>query len=121
MLLYNDDTEWILFTDRGGSDYSTFNVTTRTNSRAQYTRNYAGYNQPDQLFGTLIDDIYISDDPDDYILERNEDGSVTYVCKMEASLQPYTFIYLYQVILKNNRTDKRKKHPSLCCFRQSRW
>ena len=106
MLLYNDDTEWILFTDRGGSDYSTFNVTTRTNSRAQYTRNYAGYNQPDQLFGTLIDDIYISDDPDDNILERNEDGSVTYVCKMEASLQPYTFIYLYQVILKNNRTDK---------------
>ena len=106
MLLYNDDTEWILFTDRGGSDYSTFNVTTRTNSRAQYTRNYAGYNQPDQLFGTLIDELYISDDPDDYILERNEDGSVTYVCKMEASLQPYTFIYLYQVILKNNRTDK---------------
>ena len=106
MLLYNDDTEWILFTDRGGSDYSTFNVTTRTNARAQYTRNYAGYNQPDQLFGTLIDDIYISDDPDDYILERNEDGSITYVCKMEASLQPYTFIYLYQVILKNNRTDK---------------
>lgn len=106
MLLYNDDTEWILFTDRGGSDYSTFNVTTRTNARAQYTRNYAGYNQPDQLFGTLIDDIYISDDPDDYILERNEDGSVTYVCKMEASLQPYTFIYLYQVILCNNRTDK---------------
>ncbi len=106
MLLYNDDTEWILFTDRGGSDYSTFNVTTRTNAHAQYTRNYVGYNQPDQLFGTLIDDIYISDDPDDYILERNEDGSVTYVCKMEASLQPYTFIYLYQVILKNNRTDK---------------
>lgn len=108
MLLYNDDTEWILFTDRGSGDYSTFNVTTRTNARAQYTRNYAGYNQPDQLFGTLIDDIYISDDPDDYILERNEDGSVTYVCKMEASLQPYTFIYLYQVILKNNRTDKDK-------------
>ena len=106
MLLYNCDTEWILFTDLGGSDYSTFNVTTRTNSRAQYTRNYVGYNQPDQLFGTLIDDIYISDDPDDYVLERNEDGSVTYVCKMEASLQPYTFIYLYQVILKNNRTDK---------------
>ena len=106
MLLYNDDTEGILFTDRGGSDYSTFNVTTRTNARAQYTRNYAGYNQPDQLFGTLIDELYISDDPDDYVLERNEDGSVTYVCKMEASLQPYTFIYLYQVILKNNRTDK---------------
>ena len=111
MLLYNDDTEWIHFTDReehrqNNSDFATFNVTTRTNSRAQYTRNYAGYDQPEQLFGTLIDDIYISDDPDDYVLERNEDGSVTYVCKMEASLQPYTFIYLYQVILKNNRTDK---------------
>lgn len=106
MLFYNDDTEWILFTDRGGSDYSTFNVTTRTNSRAQYTRNYAGYNQPDQLIGTLASEVYISDDPDDYILERNEDGSVTYVCKMDVTLQPYTFVYLYQVILCNNRTDK---------------
>ena len=111
ILLYNDDTEWIHFTDReehrqNNSDFATFNVTTRTNSRAKYTRSQVGYNEPDQLFGTLIDDIYISDDPDDYIIERNEDGSVTYVCKMEATLQPYTYIYLYQVILKNNRTDK---------------
>lgn len=106
MLLYNDDTEWILFTDRGGDDYSTFNVTTRTNSRAKYTRSNVGYNQPDQLFGTLIDEVYVSDDPDDYVMERNEDGSITYVCKMNATLQPYTFIYLYQVILRNNRTDE---------------
>lgn len=112
ILLYNPDTEWILFTDRDEhrsnptGDLKTFNVTTRTNSRAQYTRTYAGYNQPDQLFGTLIDDIYISDDPDDYVIEQNEDGSVTYVCKMDATLQPYTFIYLYQVILRNNRTEK---------------
>lgn len=106
MLFYNDDTEWILFTDRGGNDYSTFNVTTRTNSRTQYTRSYAGYNQPDQLMGAFASELYISDDPDDYVLERNEDGSVSYVCKMDVVLQPYTFIYLYQVILCNNRTDE---------------
>lgn len=111
ILLYNNDTEWIRFVDReehrsNNSDFATFNVTTRTNSRAKYTRSQIGYNEPDQLFGTLIEDLYISDDPDDYIIERNEDGSVSYVRKMEAELQPYTYIYLYQVILKNNRTDK---------------
>ena len=111
ILLYNDDTEWIHFTDReehrsNNSDFATFNLTTRTNSRAKYTRSQLGYNEPDQLFGTLMEDLYISDDPDDYVIERNEDGSISYVCKMEAELQPYTYIYLYQVILKNNRTDK---------------
>lgn len=111
MLLYSDDTEWIHFPDReehrsNNSDFATFNVTTRTNSRARYTRSQEGYNEPDQLFGTFIEDLYISDDPDDYIMERNEDGSVSYVCKMEAELQPYTYIYLYQVILRNNRLSK---------------
>lgn len=112
MLLYNDDTEWILFPDREehrsnpSSEFATFNVTTRTNPRIQYTRSYLGYNEPDQLFNVLIDDKYISDDPDDYIMEYNEDGSVSYVCKMDTELQPSTYIYLYQVILKNNRNDK---------------
>ena len=106
MLFYNDDTEWIHFIDRGGNDYRTFNVTTNTNSRVQYTRNYSGYNQPDQLIGTLVSEVYVSDDPDDYIMERNEDGSITYVYKMDVTLHPYTFIYLYQIILRNNRTDE---------------
>lgn len=110
MLLYNDDTEWILFPDREehqtnpNSDFETFNATTRTSSRTQYTRSHTGYNQPDQLFGVLLDKLYITDDPEAYTIERNEDGSVNYVYKMEATLHPYTFIYLYQVILRNNRT-----------------
>lgn len=112
MLLYNDDTH-NSFIDReehrsNNSDFATFNVTTHSNNRARYTRSQEGHTEPDQLFATFIEDLYISDDPDDYIMERNEDGSVSYVCKMEAELHPYTYIYLYQVILRNNRTDEGK-------------
>ena len=37
------------------------------------------YNQPDQIFGTVIEERYISDDPDDYIMVLDEDGAVSYV------------------------------------------
>ena len=111
VLLYNDDTEWIVFPDRDAthdSVYTNFSATTRTNTKAQYTRTrtHAGYNQPDHLYGTLIEREYISNDPDDYEEHRADDGTIYYTRKVEATLQPYTFIYLYQVMLLNNRTDE---------------
>lgn len=102
MLFYNNDTEYILFSTDGSTYYD---ATTRSNTKASYTRAFDGYNQPDQLFGTLLSDIHVSDDPQDYVMEYAEDGSVLYVYRIEATLRPYTFIYLYQIILLNNQDD----------------
>lgn len=70
----------------------------RSSTRTDYE-----YNQPDQIFGTLVSDRYVSDDPDDYIMVLDEDGNVSYVDTINATLTPYTLIYLYQIIVTNNR------------------
>ena len=99
MLFYNNDTEYIILT----TDKSTYyDATTRGNTKAAYTRSYDGHNQPDQLFGTLLSDVYISDDPQDYVMEYAEDGSMLQVYRIDATLSPYTLIYLYQIIVLNN-------------------
>ena len=67
------------------------------------TRKDPEYNQPDQIFGTLISDRYISDDPDDYTMVIDEDGAVSYVDTINATLTPYTLIYLCQIMVVNNR------------------
>lgn len=72
--------------------------TVRSSTRQDYE-----YNQPDQIFGTLVSDRYISDNPDDYIMRVDEDGVVSWVDTIQATLEPYTLIYLFQIIVINNR------------------
>ena len=103
MMFYNNDTEYILFSSDDNTTY--FYATTRGNTKAAYTRSYDHYNQPDQLFGTFIEDLYVSEDPEDYTLEIDEEGNYIYVYKISASLTPLTFIYLYQVMLLNNEDE----------------
>lgn len=78
-----------------------------TNGGARFvsyaTRQDPEYTQPDQIFGTLIDERYISDDPDDYTMVLDEDGNVSYVDTINTTLMPYTLIYLYQIVVVNNR------------------
>lgn len=107
LVFYNNDTEYILFSTDDANDY--FYATTRSNTKAAYTRSYDHYNQPDQLFGTFLDDLYVTDDPDEYEIEYDEDGTLYYVYNVKAALSPYTFIYLYQVMLLNNTDDAGKR------------
>lgn len=102
MVFYNNDTESILFST---DDSTYYYATTRGNTRNPYTRAYEHYNQPDQLFGTYLHDLYVSDDPDQYIVETAPDGSLIYVFDVDASLTPYTYIYLCQVMLLNNKDE----------------
>lgn len=102
MVFYNNDTEYILFAT---DDSTYYYATTRGNSRAPYTRSFANYNQPDQLFGTYLPDLYVTDDPEAYEKEVMADGSILYVFDVDASLTPYTFIYLCQVMLLNNEDE----------------
>ena len=106
MIFYNNDTEYILFS----TDESTYYyATTRSNTKAAYTRAYSHYNQPDQLFGTYIHDLYVSEDPDDYTIEFDSENNPIYVYKINADLTPHTFIYLCQVMLLNNVDDKGQR------------
>lgn len=113
MLFYTAGTEYILF--QPANDYSFFNATTRTSAKSQYRsretrgapqRLFVDRNQPDELVGTPLEDLWVSDDPDDYEVITNPDGSLTYVYHINSILRPYTFIYLFQVMLLNNYDDK---------------
>ena len=107
MVFYNNDTEYILFSTDDANDY--FYATTRSNTKAAYTRSYDHYNQPDQLFGTYMHDLYVTDDPDAYEMTYDEEGIPYYVFEVNATLDPYTFIYLYQVMVLNNDDDAGKR------------
>lgn len=106
MVFFNNDTEYILFST---DDSTYYYATTRGNTKASYTRSYANYNQPDQLFGTFMQDLYVTDDPEAYRVETTPDGSLIYVFDIDASLTPYTYIYLCQVMLLNNEDDAGKR------------
>lgn len=88
-----------------GYDYETNIAVTNGGQKAvrSSTRQDYEYNQPDQIFGTLVSDRYVSDNPDDYIKVVDEDGNVSWIDTIHATLEPYTLIYLYQIIIINNR------------------
>ena len=115
MLFYNADTEYVIFGQKDlNSDYmattraTSLNVYTRASeSTAQApSRYYSDYNQPDELFGSFIDDMQISEDPDHYETIIDSLGNVVSVFNIETVLKPYTFIYLLQVVIVNNQDDK---------------
>lgn len=107
MVFYNNDTEYILFSTDENNAY--YHATTRSNAKSAYSRAYAHYNQPDQLFGTFLQDLYVTEDPDAYEMHYDADGEPYYVFDVNASLTPYTFIYLCQVMLLNNDDDAGKR------------
>ena len=104
MLFYNSGTEYILFNP--AVDYSTYYASTRPSSAASYSRAFSrqlpDYNQPDELLGLLMPELYVSDDPNDYEIAEEEDGTIVYLYKLDAIMRPYTFIYLVQVMMLNN-------------------
>ena len=107
MVFFNNDTEYILFYSDDANDY--LYATTRSNAKTAYTRAYAHYNQPDQLFGTYLHNLYVTDDPDAYTIHYDANGYPYYLYNITASLTPYTFIYLCQVMLLNNNDEEGKR------------
>ncbi len=115
MMFYNFGTEYTSF--HQSDDYESYTASTRVSNQSSWirtraesessqmpggTRSYTDYNQPDELFGTLITDLHINEDPSAYEKEYDEDGNITYIYKVDANLRPYSFIYLYQIIVLNN-------------------
>lgn len=115
MMFYNFGTEWISF--QQDEDYEYYYATTRTSSQIPWTRtksesndsempegykNYIDVNQPDVIYGIKTDDLYVSDDPEEYETEYSEDGAPIYIYKIDFVLDPYVFIYIFQFIVTNN-------------------
>ena len=116
MLFYNTNTEYIV--SAPDDEYNYFNMTTRANNSVSYlpkrnskqitadtTKVYTNYNQPDELFGVFLRDIYVSEDPDDYEVTTDEEGKTIYLYHVTATMEPYSFIYLIQPIIINNYCD----------------
>ena len=119
MMFYNFGTEWTSFYQ--SDDYESLTASTRMSSQTSWIRTraesessempdtirrYTNYNQPDELFGTLVTGITVNEDPTLYDKEVDEEGHVTYIYRINASLKPYSFIYLYQVVILNNRDQQ---------------
>ena len=119
MMFFNLGTEYTTFTQ--SEDYYTYTASTRTSTRASWirtraenefsdmpdtTRSYIDHNQPDELFGTLVAGLTVNEDPTTYKKEYDADGNISYVYRIDADLRPYTFIYMFQIIILNNKDDK---------------
>lgn len=115
MLFYNFGTEYTSFYQ--SEDFESYTASTRMSTQASWimTRaenensdmpdsigNYTNYNQPDELFGSLAKDLVISEDPSSYEKEYDEYGNLSYIYRVDAALRPYSFIYMYQVVILNN-------------------
>lgn len=107
LLFYNNGTDYILF--ESDADYTYYKASTRATTRTPYavrsqvpTRTYVDVNQPDEFFATFMEKNEVSIDPEDYVVEIDENGNRVYVCTLNATLRPHSYIYLIQVMLKNN-------------------
>lgn len=112
MLFYNNGTNYILFNSDNYHNF--YHASTRASMRSNYnrgeiTRSYTDMNQPDELFGTFIENLEVSLDPNDYEIEYDEDGSIIYVYSLKAKIRPHTMIYLIQVMLINNINAKGER------------
>lgn len=122
MLFYNFGTEYIGFNQ--SDDLERYNAFTRNSNLTSYIRTraentfstmpedakpYDVFNEPDEFFGTLVSNIVINEDPTSYTKEYDKDGNIIYVYKIEAPIQPYSFIYLIQIIIENNIDEKGKR------------
>ena len=119
MMFYNFGTEYISFSS--SDDYKSFSASTRMSTQASWirtraesdnsdmpdtTKSYIDYNQPDELFGTLATGLHINEDPTEYEKVVDEYGNITYIYRVDAALRPYTFIYMYQIIILNNKDEQ---------------
>lgn len=109
LLFYNNGTEYILFDS--DERYTYYNASTRMTSRAHYvqrprTRTFADYNQPDEFFAVFMEKNQVSVDPEDYTIEYDENGNPVYVSTLNATLRPHSYIYLVQLLIKNNMDDE---------------
>lgn len=119
MMFYNFGTEYTSFYQ--SEDFYTYTASTRTSNQASWIRTraenqysdmpdtmktYTLHNQPDELFGTLVSGLEINQDPTVYTKEVDADGNITYVYRVDAALRPYTFIYMYQIIILNNQDEQ---------------
>jgi len=119
MLFYNFGTEYTSYYQ--SDDFYTYTASTRTSTQSSWVRtraqnsfsempdtvkSYVDHNQPDELFGSLETGLTINEDPTVYTKEYDADGNITYIYKINASLRPYSFIYMFQVIILNNDDGK---------------
>ena len=120
MLFYNFGTEYTSFYQ--SDDYETYTASTRVSSQTSWVRtraesensempdtikSYTDYNQPDELFGSLATNLAISEDPSTYEKEYDEFGNLTYIYKVDAALRPYSFVYMFQIVILNNERDDK--------------
>ena len=120
MLFYNFGTEYTSFYQ--SDDYETYTASTRVSSQTSWVRtraesensempdtikSYTDYNQPDELFGSLATNLAISEDPSTYDKEYDEFGNLTYIYKVDAALRPYSFVYMFQIVILNNERDDK--------------
>jgi len=124
MLFYNFVTEVNSIGLNPSDDFERYNAFTSSSNQTSYVRTraentfssmpedtkpYGVYNEPNEFFGTLVSNIVINEDPTLYHKEYDKDGNIIYVYEIKAPIQPYSFIYLIQIIIENNSDEDGKR------------
>lgn len=101
-----DQTQVVLIDESDLDEVKASTTITRSislRSREQDARPTALYNQPEIFYSTYPRDVYISRNFEDYDYSEEEQ---MWVKRISCELQPLVYMYLVQVILKNNTTGK---------------
>ena len=88
MLVYNFGTENVIFNQ--SDDFETYTATYRS--------------QPDELSGAMVTGVDLSAKTlSGYDSDKDAEGNVVYVRNLNVELKPYSFIYLFQIVILNNK------------------
>ena len=106
MLFYNMGTENIIFD--ASIDFEKYTASTII---TPYGVDFLGVpykhlDEPDELLGAMVTDVDFGNAPSDYEKETDADGNVCYIRNIDVELNPYSIIYLIQVVFLNNDDDK---------------
>lgn len=106
MLMWNDietpdGVQSLVFNESSMDSVTAYTNSNQVPAITRSSKYNRAFNQPELLYSAYKEDVYISNDPDDY--DYYDESTNTYFKKLDLVLEPLTYIYLTQIILHNNR------------------
>ena len=106
MLFYNFGTEKIIFDASDDFEKNTASTIITPYGVDSLGVPYKHLDEPDELLGAMVTDVDFGNAPSDYEKETDADGNVCYIRNIDVELNPYSIIYLIQVVILNNDDDQ---------------
>lgn len=110
MLFYNFGTEKIIFDASDDFEKYTASTIITPFEFDSLGTPYKHLDEPDELLGAMVTGVDFGSVSSDYDKETDAEGNVYYVRKADVELNPYSIIYLIQVVFLNNADNQDYFH-----------